>query len=236
MCSRSPFVYAVKRQPIRVIKFLIQSGANVNQTFGCGHNSTILTVAMRFSTAETVLLLIRSGADPLALSAYDVSPLHSTVALNRSDDETTKMCRVFLKEGIDINCPEKVGHTALHMALKERSSAVVSWLIQQGADVRVVRLLNVLNHGKTDQTQICRGALIMFVKNGGNLFDRDQEGRHAFHPANYDKVPLGLRPTMSKLRSCIVTLTVCQMARGPRSKTVGRLPKELVREVGSFLL
>jgi ankyrin repeat protein len=227
-----PFFYAVKNQPPAVIELLINHGADTNKRFTCWSVS-YLAVAVMCNTAGTVSLLLRNSVNPCALADAEGSPFQLTVGMNDDDCETLRICNVLLEAGIHIDTPQtpqNPAFTGLFSAIYRRSPAVVTWFIQHGADIRLIGALQVVSKYSHP------GSVVLFAKEGGDLFEENREGRNIFHPELFNtKITDALKPTMINLRSCMSTLVLCQWT-SLRKKRGTRLPMELVREIGKFLV
>ena len=90
-----------------------------------------LARAITLEFPEVAEYLISRGADPNA-TKYDEIPLFNAI---HNEDE--KMVRLILRAGGDVNRRDKRGQTAMHLAASKNNNALVSLLLDAGADVDV---------------------------------------------------------------------------------------------------
>ena len=115
--------------------FLIQA-ANAN-AYSSGGDRAIFH-AVKSGNRDIVRLLLERGADPnVSFEDATGSPLDSASA--GSDPE---MVSLLIKGKADVNYRMRGGHTALHTACmqkeSEQASAIITILLQSGADVNAV--------------------------------------------------------------------------------------------------
>lgn len=145
-----------------IVKFLIESGADVNAKDNV--KDTPLIVASWHtrsqSSNETVEILIEAGADLNHQNEEGKTALMqaSKLSCNASTIETVK---ILIEAGVDVNLVNEDGNSALIMAIvdipkKHSNLETIQLLIDAGADVQIKN-----NEGKT--------ALMLAVEN--NLYD-----------------------------------------------------------------
>jgi ankyrin repeat protein len=135
--GRRPLHVAVEAEKLDLVRFLLESGANVNGTRQRG--DTPLFWAPNAEFAET---LIRAGASIHAKDFAGRESIHWAAQFARPD-----VIRVFLDRGCDVDVPDGKGHTPLHWATgaaafihicdrtDPRALDCARLLVERGADV-----------------------------------------------------------------------------------------------------
>ena len=118
---------AVSKGNAEIVKWLIQTGADVNRQLKSG--GTVLMHAVGGNHVEIVDQLIQAGAD---VNAKDKNGL---TALLLSIKKDTRIVDMLIRAGADVNEKNKDGSTALKLAALFGQTEVVKLLIQAGADV-----------------------------------------------------------------------------------------------------
>lgn len=101
---------------------------------------TALHLAAAGYRVEIVRILLDAGADPNAAANHRrSSPLHyasdgSTSRPASKEEQQVSTIACLLGAGADIHAQDKNGATALHRAVRTRSSAAVRFLLRHGAD------------------------------------------------------------------------------------------------------
>ena len=141
-----------------LVRFLLESGAQVNSTDGS--RITALTYAVVNDSLDTVELLISYGADLDAVS-YCITKLHYYIEILRPQllhlmtefvrgescwggetplqtlilnyQTNLEIAKLLLDNGADVNAVNNHGWTALHFAAQEEKYAVANFLLQNGA-------------------------------------------------------------------------------------------------------
>ncbi len=94
---------------------------------------TALHLAALFGRAETVRLLLASGADVLARSENQMAnlPLHAAAAARQAD-----IVRMLLDAGTPVDARQHGGFTAAHSAAQGKDRATLDLLLARGADLQ----------------------------------------------------------------------------------------------------
>ena len=122
--------YAALNGRTEVVKFLIESGCDVNETLS-SRMSPLHVAASKYK--DIVLLLVNNGAD-VNLKSYDgTSPLHSAAYSGNIE-----IAEILLNKSAEINTPDNEGETPLSEAVFGKHKAMVELLLQRGADVNVI--------------------------------------------------------------------------------------------------
>jgi len=120
-------------QHINAIKLLLDFGADINASNGCGSNSVHNAILSR--EIEVVKYLISKGAD--------INPEygfigHSTLQHGILSNDIA-LVKYLLENGADINAHDDFGETPLHMtAAKDSKIEFTKLLIHHGADVNAI--------------------------------------------------------------------------------------------------
>jgi ankyrin repeat protein len=110
---------------------LLNSARGLDVTNALGE--TALTDAVREGAVDRVRKLLELGADPNARNTFDQSPLER-VPMTRRGRECGRM---LVEAGADVNARSPSGLTELEIALRDKNSDKVQFLLELGADVRV---------------------------------------------------------------------------------------------------
>ena len=117
----------------KMVEFLIEKGADVNQEDAEGY--TALMLASREGYKKIVELLLENGADVNVRGYemhYNMTALH--YASIRGDEEIVKL---LIEKGAKVNRQALDGYTALHCASLNGHDEIVKLLIEKGADVNI---------------------------------------------------------------------------------------------------
>ena len=147
--KNSPLMLAVYKGNIRVVKILLDSGANVNASNGWGITPLMKAAANPKCSVQLTKLLIKEGADATITNRLGQSALHFAVC---SDGE--ECVTVLVAAGADVNKGDSNNKTPLMEACAVGSKKCASVLIQEGANVNTVDSNNMtaLLYSVTDQT------------------------------------------------------------------------------------
>ncbi len=157
--ERPVLVWAAQNQSVEVINALIESGADVNAVDAIGHTALMraadtnqipcaqaliqakadvsvkapngnsaLTMAVRNNSAEMVKLLLDSGANPNSVNVDGDSP-----ALLAAQNDGIEIIKLLGAAKADLNL-SNAAYTPLSYAISQENAALVSALLQSGAD------------------------------------------------------------------------------------------------------
>src|SRR5687767_4453940 len=125
----SPVADAAMRRDIAAVKTLLNKRADVNAPQGDG--MTALHWAARHGDAELAALLIKSKANPKAVTRIGAfTPLHVA-----SEAGNASVVVALLKAGSDAKAVTTTGVSALHLAAVAGNTVSIKALLDHGADV-----------------------------------------------------------------------------------------------------
>ncbi|XP_055603232.1 transient receptor potential channel pyrexia [Uranotaenia lowii] len=130
--KHSPLHYAVQRNSIKCVEYLLKKGANPNTPQV--YTQTPLHVATAHGFIECMQLLLEYGAD--ARSQYGqkkVTSLHLAASDNYLD-----CVKLLIAAGADIDARNRDQQTPLHLACLSQCHETLTYLIEQKADVHAV--------------------------------------------------------------------------------------------------
>ncbi|HVY71503.1 MAG TPA: ankyrin repeat domain-containing protein [Verrucomicrobiae bacterium] len=125
---KQPLLEAVEHKDERMIRFLLEHGADVNVRDPEG--GTPLLRAVNRGNESITSLLLENGANPNARYKNRATALHQA-ALTRNEG----MARRLLEKGADPNLSDEDGTTPLHHAVATGTTSLVELLLAKGADV-----------------------------------------------------------------------------------------------------
>lgn len=132
---------ASSRQQIKVIKKLIESGADVNINAYSKKEKIFNSNALNFSSAngnfEITHALILAGADINSQDDTGLSPLMSASYMGNS-----KIVKLLIENDVTVDLKDKQGYTALMFASNSGSNDVVKVLLENGANVNCMDNMN----------------------------------------------------------------------------------------------
>ena len=128
-----PIHYACRRPAIKIVKYLVQMGADVNCIAQNQRADTPLSAAAQGGDLEVVHFLIERGAEIDYKNGFHVSPLHIAIK------DSKKIVAIYLiHNGADIELTDSEGHTSLHWAAYKGEKRVMENLIRAKANLLAV--------------------------------------------------------------------------------------------------
>lgn len=128
------------------LNWLLLHGCNVNEADCYGRTALHYATSSQLTNVSTVQALINKGANVKAVDKAGSNPLHMCVlptvlvpVMEEEDEypEKAGVCDVIQLlafAGLEVNSTDNAGFTPLHFALREKDVAVVTKLLQLGAD------------------------------------------------------------------------------------------------------
>lgn len=144
-----PLYFGCKHTTGRIVRKLLEKGADVRTFCGKGNNS-LLHIACDGEKVEIVSLLIDFGVDVNVANTDSETPLH--LACKKQNIE---LIRCLLEKGADVTERDKYGNTPLHILVKETTPQTIECidlLLEKGADI------NALNNGMCTPFFVCAQA------------------------------------------------------------------------------
>jgi len=114
---------------VKLLRFLLQKGANVNARSGSG-NTALHTAALQ-GGIEAVTLLLEEGADPNAKNDRGRTPLHTAI----SGDCEVKSIRLLMDAGSRTDVADNEGVTPIRLAAIRMESEAYKVLLAAGGGV-----------------------------------------------------------------------------------------------------
>lgn len=128
------------------LNWLLLHGCDVNEADCYGRTTLHYATSSQFTNVSTVQALINKGANVKAVDKAGLNPLHMCVlptvltpVMEEEDEypQKTGVCDVIqllVSAGLEVNITDNAGFTPLHFALREKDVAVITKLLQLGAD------------------------------------------------------------------------------------------------------
>lgn len=187
-------------QDVNIMKLLIEKGADVKLVNKYGRTALHYAAAESFNGMGKMKLLIEKGADVNAKDKYDSTPLHTLVIRTKDVDavkflvengadvnavdnfgntvlnyaKTVEIAKFLVEEkGLDVNKPNKTGETPLMSAASMGIIEVVQYLIQKGANVKILdkKRIGILHYTGNP------GIIKLLVEAGADINNRNPEGK-----------------------------------------------------------
>jgi ankyrin repeat protein len=157
----TPLHFACQNESPEEVHKLIAEGADINALTACG--STPLSIACQPQrSTECTRVLLAVGADVNIPGPEGLTLLHTECSYGMS----SKYIEWLLDAGADVNAQTNTGWTPLHIACLSNDEAMVTLLLESGADASIIN-----NHGKlpSDLTVIQQIKYLLnnFGLNGG---------------------------------------------------------------------
>ncbi|KAJ8668004.1 hypothetical protein QAD02_009667 [Eretmocerus hayati] len=188
--GRAPLDCAILSGDARVVKQLLQGGANVEAADPKGRTClhVLPHLTGNYENSSTILnLLLGSGLSLETCDKQGRTPLHTAVILK--DVQSVKL---FIKARADVNAKDQTGATCLHLAAKigkwdKDCMEIISLLLKAGArtedidqDERTPLLIAVMN-GKIQMIKY-------LIDANANVQASDCQGATSLHLMNYAKI------------------------------------------------
>ncbi|KAL8677199.1 MAG: hypothetical protein Q9224_007214, partial [Gallowayella concinna] len=138
------------------LSVLINHGVAVNQLTRGG--DTALSMASVRGCVRNMRLLLKSGANLEFRDRYAYTPLCLAVVYQHQD-----ALQLLYEAGADINASLADGSTALHLAIQNRDTSMVTWLLAKGIDhchpddFGTTPLHDACTYGLQDQVELLLG-------------------------------------------------------------------------------
>jgi ankyrin repeat protein len=185
MTGETPIFAACRRRgPIRIIKALIQKGADLN--YKNRFDETPLFTAMHLGNTRVFHLLLKHGANVnVRVRQYDRSLLHYAVFFKRSWAFLTMILNENIQYDafVNVNHCDTFGQTPLSLAIEANRSTEANLLLRHGADPNIGLCRYQVPQDKTYRyvtplhyAFYCRDPerVHLLVKNGYNLARQDR--------------------------------------------------------------
>ncbi len=129
--KRTPLIYAAADAAMpEMVKFLIESGADLNAKNESGENALFELITRDNPNTEVAEILIDSGLSIKIKSKLYGTPLHWAAFCGR-----TNIVELLLKKAAKVNEKDKNGETAIIKAMSQNHMAIVKLLFENGADI-----------------------------------------------------------------------------------------------------
>jgi ankyrin repeat protein len=170
------------RANLSTVRFLLQSGADVNQRSKEDDTPLIAVcrgaaIAQQFKCFEdhdkTASILLKNSADPNAQNISAMCALHYAIQAG-----ATRLCRMLLKAGADVSLRDIAGGTVLEYAAVSGDLEIARLLLKRGASVNVKNALGVsplYTAAVLNRLDIAR----LFLDAGADPNAQDQDGATA---------------------------------------------------------
>ncbi|XP_022795476.1 ankyrin-3-like [Stylophora pistillata] len=129
------------------LNWLLLHGCHVNEEDCYGRTALHYATSSQFTNVSTVQALINKGANVKAVDKAGLNPLHMCVlptvlvpVMEEEDEFPAKagvcdVIQLLASAGLDVNTTDNADFSPLHFALREKDVAVITKLLQLGADV-----------------------------------------------------------------------------------------------------
>ena len=135
-----PIIVAAKFANLRIIKLLVQHGADVTVR-GSGNLNALQVLFKALSTRDEELVvavadyLLAKGADGVALYPDGKTLLHRTVS---ASVDRAKVVKLLIKNGIEVAAQDNDGNTALHLAASNGLVNTTKALLDARIDMTII--------------------------------------------------------------------------------------------------
>jgi len=125
----TPLMLAIKNENIKIIKYLIEYGANINKRNKNGYTPLIVAIKKKKNN-DIVKYLIDNGADVNQRTVNGDSPL-----MEACKKRNKPVIKYLIKNGAEINIENKEGETPLTISIVNNDMNIAKYLIKHGADI-----------------------------------------------------------------------------------------------------
>lgn len=145
-CSWTPFLLAVEKGHIELVKLLVENGCNINATELCNRTAinNLVHVYKEQQHSKVLTYLISKGADLTIADSEGDTPLIRAIIFDK--DELIEA--LIAAGGAQINTPEKSGLTPLKLMLSKLSGSSYTY----GSHGRIYNLVKLLLEAGADPT------------------------------------------------------------------------------------
>ncbi|MCB1172420.1 MAG: ankyrin repeat domain-containing protein [Leptospiraceae bacterium] len=203
-------MYYAENRNYKMMQFLIQRGAKVDQTTRLGNTALMKAMGISSEVIEQhttpadkyrmAVLLVNAGADVSKTNQHDWTALHDAL-LGKTD---LQLITYLVSKGALVNQKDQSGRTPLFLAATRLHPDIVAYLIQQGAAVQtrtsdgdtafLETIAFLSNNGYNQKIHSNYAAslqiLDMLVKAGADLNASNKQGQHHFHKIITFNAPL----------------------------------------------
>lgn len=148
---------------------------------GCSY--CCISCAAEAGSIKGVESFLARGVDVNAISNCHSTPLYNAVRAN------IDMLKFLIDQGADVNVPNNIGWTPLHLAAIRSNVDVIQFLIERGADVNAKSIVGrtPLHEAVFSNPNI--NVLIRLIEKGADVNAKDDDGRKPFHDASFNPNP-----------------------------------------------
>lgn len=126
----SPIEFAMFNQNAEAVKIFIKNGAKLKLTFSAGHSATLLHRAATYECDELAKHLVRENIFAVDVCSIEEKfpPLYTAIVHNKINS-----VKFLIDLGADINFPNDLKNTPLHIATSYNNQDIAKILINAGA-------------------------------------------------------------------------------------------------------
>lgn len=128
----NPLMVAVQQGKALKVRYLIASGADVNEIDKNYYSRTALHVAVESNDLKMAQILLNAGADVNLKDQYA-----QTALMNLNGNTSREILQLIAQYGADLNSTSRSGQTALMQAAQYDNFEAVKALIEVGADATI---------------------------------------------------------------------------------------------------
>ena len=174
-------IYIIRNQRPNELEIALGYTDFANASTFEGHS--LLHHACIENKLEMCRVLIRAGADVNAQDEFNRTPLMEQIASGNINIEIIKL---LLASGANVNLIDADGHSALYFAIIFENEAVIRYLIDNGANVKEVDILDAATRTGSEQL------LELLLSKGADVNQKNRE----------DKTPLYIAVVENKHGAC----------------------------------